>query len=232
MLLHHIRTAFRNRIEDNAYWDDTRADVLANQAMNDIAGRFGTKVQAYTEMTTIASAQRYEPPVDYIANFLLYYDSGYRQVIRILDSPDEIYGIITDPTTEGSPTHGFFWARENRPELWLYPVPDDAYTLQWFYFKIPPSLENDDDEPMISREHHQYMVDFMEFRAKIQDKEMSESEFTVLWEKKITEMRVANMKKDLVRRKQEPGMGSEMFYNVVDGDILGIREQNTGGIIW
>ena len=235
MLLHEIRSDFRERIEDETYWDDDRCTALANAAQRDIIARLHIKIQGYAEFPTVDGTQRYTLPVDLIASHLLWYNTSHDQVIKIHDSPNDIYGVVSDVTTEGQPTDGFLWAVEDIEELWLYPVPDDAYTLQWWYWRRAPKLVHDDDEPLIPRHMHNYIVDFCELRAKVQDGEIGESEFMTLWNVKIKEMQVSNANKILLTTKPTIGTGKKMFPGggaAGDGLMLTLTDQSGGGKIW
>ena len=163
MLLSKIRSEFYNRIEDNVYWNEARATTLANQAQRDIAGRLDMRFQGYVDMICESGVKQYSVPSDYIAYYRLYYNKAwdavtatasgsYNQVVKMLDGPDEIIGVVGDPDLSGSPTKCYLWAIEDRRDLFLYPVPDDAYILKWFYQREPPELVNANDEPKLARE--------------------------------------------------------------------------------
>lgn len=234
MLLHEILTEFQNRIEDANYWDDTRGTTLANQAQRDIAARFGSsQLQAYTTLTTVVDQQRYLLPSDYIANRYMYYDSGNNQKITLVDAPDDIYGKVSDAeSTTGKPTHGFMWVVDGVENIWLYPIPDDEYTIQWWYYRTPTKMANDNDRPLLDLEFHQYIVDFMEARAKVQDGDMSENEFTVLWEKRMQDMQASKLKKYLSGREPAPANATKAFPSDESNAMFGKLNDPDGEYIW
>lgn len=233
MLLHKIIERFQGRVEDVNYWDSTRAKVLANDAVDDIVSKLDVKVQQYREWDTVTSRQTYDLPLDYIENESLYYNSGYNQVIVMEDSPMDIYGVVGDPLTEGSPTHGFIYAVSDRPELHFYPVPDAAYSMQWWYIGWAPELVNDNDETMIPRFLHKYIVDYMEMKAQVQDKEMSLVQFRGLWKDDLMEMRRAVAKRKLYKRDDQFASGKKLFPTIKSTyREEAIRLTNSGGYIW
>lgn len=212
MLLHHIHEYVQGRIDDPNYWTDARLTVLANDGVRDLVSRFEIlRVQAYATFNTVASQQRYPLPVNYIDTHLMYYNSGRNQEITFTSGPKQIYGQVGDVTLEAAPTHAYKWAVEDQPELWFYPVPDAAYSIEHFYFASSAELEEDDDEPQIPRDLHQYLVDYVELRTKVQDQLISESEFTGLWEIKINNIQSSEVLKALSGNEIKPGSGTWMF---------------------
>ena len=233
MILANIISDFQGMIEDSNYWDSARATPLANQAIRALATRFGSMVKAYTELTTEEDRSQYAIPVDYIANHMLRFNSGHNRIINIWDDPKDVYSRVSDITTSGYPTDAYLWNVENRDDIFLYPVPDDAYTLEWFYYREPPQLVNNNDEPLIQRDLHKYIIDYMELRAKVQDKEIREESFEMLWEKKIREIRASRSIRGSLGRRQHIATGHD---NIPDTNVSNKWMQltdNTGtGIIW
>lgn len=244
MLLATIRAQFQARIEDSVYWNDTKADTLANQAQRDIAGRLELMFQNRCELICEADLEQYSVPSDYISNYLLRYDNivdpdtgdlsgDYNQTITMLDGPDEVYGVVGDPSQTGNPTHAFLWAIEDRRDLFLHPIPDDEYVLQWWYQCEPPELVNNNDEPKLPRELHQYIIDFMELRARMLDGDISDMQFMALWEKKIIEIRTSASMKEALRRHTRIPSGKDLFPSTSAwrSDSL-INVANDGDFIW
>ena len=245
MLLSEIRSEFRTRIEDSVFWTDTKADTLANEGLRRIAGEFEIKFQGYAQVKTENDVRQYSAPHNYISNQHMWYNlsydedddewgGSYNQKIKMLDSQDEIYGVVSDTDTTGQPTHAYMWAVESRRDLFLYPTPDAAYKIEWWFFKTPTKLENDNDEPELPVEMHQYLVDFMELRARQLDKEISLVVFEGLWESKVKKMRKAHSAKEMHRRKSRIPSGKDGFprtgINTSQG-VIGIANSDDG-IIW
>jgi len=231
MLLHQIRTAFAARIDNTVYWTTARQNALANDAMRSIASHFGTRMKGYQILYTVDGQQHYALPVDFIANDLLYTNTDeLMRKIKFVDSPDEIYSKYYDPGTyEGSPELAFIWPIDERDNLWLYPIPDKQYTLEWFYYREAPELVNNNDEPMIAKEFHTFIVDYMEMRTKVFDGEMSEMEYTALWEKTLTKMSMFKTAKMALTVENTPGNARRNF-PVRAGDLIDPADSSGG--IW
>jgi hypothetical protein len=149
----------------------------------------------------------------------------------MLDGPDEVIGVVGDPDLSGSPTQCYLWAIEDRRDLFLYPVPDDAYILQWHYYREPPELVNTNDEPKLARELHQYIIDFMELRAKLQDGDISDVVFNAIWEDKIVKMKASSSMKDSIGRQSRIPSGKSLFSNTgAEASIFSLG--NDGDIVW
>ncbi len=232
MLLHQIHDAFHNRIEDPEYWDDDRATSLANGAQDAVIRAFSIKIQAYVDLTTVDGTKNYKPPQDYLENYLLHYNSTYNLDIMFLGELSEIVGVVTDPDLEGQPTHAYMWAISGRKELHLYPVPDDAYTIQWWYYALAPTLELDNDEPMIPREFQSYLIDHMLYRANINDDKMSEVEFETLWNLKLFEMKKTSVDKVLFATRTQLSTAKEQFPQTGSADISMVLADPSGTYIW
>ena len=50
--------------------------------------------------------------------------------------------------------HTWYWAPENASQIHVYPVPDQAYTVQLDYDRYAPDLVSDTDVPFFGREFH------------------------------------------------------------------------------
>ena len=231
MLLHKMIERFQGRIEDVNYWNSTRAAVLANDAIDDIVSKLDVKVQQYREWNTVASQQSYDLPFDYISNTGLFYNSGHNQVILMEDGPMDIYGVVSPVSNEGAPTNGFIYAKSDRPELHLYPVPDAAYSMQQWYIGWAAGLVNDNDETMVPRFLHKYIVDYMEMKSQVQDKEMSQVQFRSLWKDDLMEMRRAIAKRKLYSKQDKYGTGKGLFPTVARVRREP-RSSDPSGIVW
>ena len=204
MILADIITEFQSGIEHAAFWNTTRAATLANRAVRSIVRELNILLRAYTTLTTEADRQRYSVPVDYITNHLIWFNDSNNQEITMCDSPNEIYGIVADPAQTGKPEKAFIWNYEGREEVCFYYVPDDAYTIEWWYYCTPPKLVNNNDEPITPRFLDQYIIDFMERRAKVDDGLMSETEARSLFKLDVLEMKTEMGKYTSMRRKPSP----------------------------
>lgn len=233
MLLHKMVEKVQNEVDDINYWTSARVAGLLNDGVDDIISRLDVKVQYYREFDTEDGRQNYDVPLEYIATEGLYYNSGNNRVIFFEDSPMDLYGVVSDVTTEGYPTHCFIYAVSDLPEMQFYPVPDDAYTMQHWYIGWAPELVNDNDESMLPRFLHKHVVDYAKMRIKVQDKEMSEVQFRALWKDNLREMRRAVGKRKLKKRQDEMPTGKGLFPTTKSTyREERIRLANTGGVIW
>jgi len=235
MLLHQIHDRFHARIKDPEYWTDTLATALANDCLLSISAHFGiTKTPAYTQLTTVESQKQYTPPVGFIANELLHYDDGYNQDITFLNSPKEVYGVVTDPDEESNPIYAYFWPTDAREELWFYPVPNDEYTMDWFYWSIPSTLVNDNDTPYINTIFHTYIVDYMVWRSKVNDDEdgMNEGTFEALWNGRLGDMQAGTINQLITTRWPKPGGGKGLFPSDAASSFSVRLADPTGKYIW
>ena len=233
MILREILDEFQNRVEDPNYWDDTRGKSLANEAIRVIAGILSLTFKGYYEFYTEDGRKQYHVPVNYIANHLLWYnDTSENRDITFLKSPKDIYGKVSDiDTTKGYPTHAWLWNVESRLSLFFYPIPDDVYTMQWWYFREAPKLVNNNDEPILDRVFHQYLIEYMRLASRRDDKEISEAEFVGLWGNQVRLMRAANVKIDNISMESRLPTGKDMFPDI-DISRVTIVNQNTDGVIW
>lgn len=232
MILREILNEFQKRIDDPNYWDDTKGTALANEAMREITGVLSLTFKGFYEFYTEASRKQYDVPFDFVANHLLYYnDDNVNKVIQIVNSPDQLVGKVSDLDEEGQPSKAWLWNYESRLTLNFYPVPDDVYSMQWWYFREEPKLENMNDEPILDRLFHQYIIDYMILTSKRDDKEINESEYVGLWEVKKRSMRSANTKIENLNRENRIPSGKQNFPNINDERIT-IVNVNSGGVIW
>lgn len=222
MLRHEMVTEAQALIEDPPYWTADRLTTLINRGMRDAANHFGVAVPGYFTFPTVVGQQQYMVPADFTANEELNFDAnGTRNTIRIQPRPRSVYRAVADPTEQGTPYMGFFWAKEDRPELWIYPTFDTALTVDWFYWRRPPNIDLDNDEPLVPRDWHTYLVDYAVNYTLQQDQEKGWSYpiFYQWWKDVKMGIQIAEGEKDAASRdikfgildNQLPIMGREMF---------------------
>lgn len=214
MRLVQIRDAFRGRVEDSAFWTDSKVNQMVNDAVSSILAFFEvTRIKYQDSITTVASRQRYDKPFHHIETHLFHMNSTYDRDLIVVQDPRSIHKMVSDLTLEGIPTHVFFWGHSDREEIHLYPVPDDAYTIDHYYWGTHASLELDDDEPLIPREHHQHLVDYCHLRSKADDAGTltAELQFEAWWKTRLAQMKVSNAAKADERNNAPPGNAQAMF---------------------
>lgn len=234
MLLHQIRTAVDARIDNTVYWTDAKKTAFANDCLRSIVARFNIKFKGYTIIYTIDGQQRYVPPVDFISDELLFTntDSLNRKIVFV-DSPDELYTKHAEvETLEGAPVYALYWPVDDKPALWLQPVPDKQYKLEWWYFREAPLLVNDDDQPIIDSFLHNYIVDYIEWKIKVADGDLDELTFAGLWKTALAEMAAAKTIQVSHTIDFKPGTVRKRFpRDAASGEIFVLADP-TGAIIW
>ena len=232
MTLRDMITEYVGRMDDDAtYWTDAICISYANKAVADIIKRLKVKFSAYVTFDTVADQQRYVVPVDYIANDVLYFDSSHDSKITFVTSPSKIYGTISSPTSTGTPAKAFIWSLDGVPRLWLYPIPNDAYTLEWFYWRRPKSLSGDNDEPMVPREIHSSIVDLMELQGQYKDKEISLPAYKTLYEAELQKIGESELIKQFIGQSIKVGSGAKHFPS--QKSSVGVKLADpSGSIVW
>ena len=222
MRLVEIRDFAKEKIEDTAFWTDVKLTALANNCVRGVLAYFSiARVKAEDAFDTASGDKSYVLPWDYIETHLLYDDTN-NQSLKIVDDPEIVYRGVSDITQSGIPTLAYFWGTSSIEELRLYPVPDAAYSIIHLYWSTGANLVNDDDSPMIPREQHQYIVEYLIRKTRAEDQEsiVADRAFDMWWNSILLNMKAANNAKTARRRNIKPGDGRQMF-----------NEFNTAGVI-
>lgn len=224
MLRHELVTEAQALLEDPAYWTAARLTTLFNRGMRDLSNYMGLCVPAYMKFQSVEGQQQYMLPYDYIANQNLSFEAnGTTNVINLKPSPNFIYGQVHDPDEEGTPYLGFIWAKEDIPELWIYPTfDDDNIDVDWFYWRRPPSITNDNDRPLIPVNWHTFLVDYAVNYTYVQDRVTgwTFSIFETWWLNKKIEIRMSDSIQDAENRDVRFGIMDDQIPKRNDGDIF------------
>lgn len=229
MTLAQIRERAKSRIPDTTFWTDAKLTGMVNDAINDTLKFFNiTRVKSHTTFTTVADQQRYELPWDWVETHMLWLGDGHRYGLYVVDDPEKVYKRVSDPTTSGVPTTAYFWSIDSRVELWLYPIPNDEYTIEHFFWSQGSYLVNDDDVPMIAQPYHQSLVDYLQHRIRSEDADSLQADawFINWWRGELVAMRVSNNRKTNERRDMSMPNASSMFWG---GDNLVENSFRLGG---
>lgn len=217
MLRDEIVSEVQAMVEDPDYWTASRITTFANQGMRKMAYKHGISVPGYYLVTAVVGQQSYMLPLDWVAFHRIYYSDDYNEIAFQGMKPESVYSNYTDPLTEGDPEIAFIWAREDREELWVYPTFGDADTMYWFYWRRPPAIVNDNDEPLIPRDWHTYLVDYVHYFTLFKDRELSLSEFESWWELTMSSIQVADSIQEAAERQIKIGDSDAQFPdNVVE----------------
>lgn len=160
-------------IEDPDYWTAARLTTLFNRGQRDIANSLGVTVSGYFIFESVQGQRQYQLPQDWNAfDLIAYRTGGTTYEIRIKPNPRSIVSVVTDPTDEGMPELAFIWAKEDRRELWIYPTFDTGgINVEIFYWRRPPDIVADNDESLLPRDWHTFLVDYAVHWIEQQDNE-------------------------------------------------------------
>jgi hypothetical protein len=232
MLTHQIVTRVQNQIEDPDYWISTRLKAFINTAKDSIVGHFNIQATGMVEMSSVVAQQSYSLPHDFIALAYLYWgDQYYLYPKNKVNGPQDVYGPRTsDPDETGTPELYFLWGKEGREELWVWPTFDAIYTVQFWYWRLPPDVVNDNDEVLLPREWHPDIVEYCLRRTWVEDEEKG---FTVgmfddWWETRLMKMQISANIKNSAQGGIEYGDYNESM-PVVEGLGFGFRINASDG---
>lgn len=235
MLLHQILTAVDNRIDNTVYWTDTKKTAYANDCLRSIVAHFEIKFKGYHIFYTVDGQQRYTIPVDFISSEHLYTNTdSLNRTLKFVDSPNKIYGPYSEADElEGAPEQCFLWPVDGKDVLWFRPIPDDEYEIEWWYYREAPLLVNDDDQPIIDSNFHNYIVDYIEGRIDVKDGEMNLLIFDAWWITILKKMSAAKTIQVSDTIDFRPGTGRKNFPSdaSANGELLLVVDP-TGTIIW
>lgn len=162
MLLGAMIEEVQDLTEDPEYWTASRVTTLINRGQRDIANFMGVSVTGYTVFESVDEQEQYQLPNDWVSPELISFTSdGASHEIRIVANPRQIMNLTEETRQTGTPTQAFIWAKADRPELWVYPLFDtDGIEVRLFYWRRPPDVSDDNDEPLVPRDWHTHLVDY------------------------------------------------------------------------
>lgn len=156
MQLSEIRTMLRRRVGNptSGQATDSFLDQIINIAYRDVANRFRFhQSRLLFSFSTVVGTQSYDLPSDCrvllrVRNTTQNYEGKLEKL------GDRRVAEITDEETDGTPTQ---YARYNN-KLYLYPTPDQIYTLEIYYKQELTDLAADADIPVIPTSWHYGIV--------------------------------------------------------------------------
>ena len=234
MRLVQIRDFAKEKIEDTTFWDDTKLNALVNTCVRSVLSYFTiSRIKAEVTINTVADTMSYELPQDYIETHMLYDDTNNKP-IRIVDDPAIVWRGVSDKAQTGIPSVAYFWGTSSIEELRFYPVPDDAYEIDHLYWSTGANLVNDDDSPMIPREQHQHIVDYLIEKTRAEDREsiVADRAFEAWWNGRLIDMRIANNAKVASRRNIKPGTGRLLFQYYNSENLIMPLQLSSGTYRW
>lgn len=216
MLRHEIVTEVQSMVEDVNYWTAARITTMANRAMRDLAKHFGIVITALFDFTSVAGEQTIMYPHDLVQFHRIYFgDNLETEIIYRGTRPEIVYGLYGDAETSGNPEICFSWAVEDRLELWFYPIWASAESVRLFYWRQPPMIANNNDEPLIPRDWHEYLMDYAFRMSLVLDKDISLAEFDEWWRITKVELNISNVEIEL--------SGRDTRFGILDNQLRGVH---------
>jgi hypothetical protein len=212
------------------YWNDQRIVSFINQVQDKMAVMLKLTCQDFYKFESTLD-QRYEIPSTYVNNQLMYYgNGGSEQVITILPTPNNIYGVFNNPDTDSTdnPSRAFIWNTSGRKELWIYPKFATAgIEVWWFFWGLPSKLTNDNDTSPLPPEWHILIVEAVINKIKVADEYMSGIEELELFKQLVHTAKTMETTKGIIERgsiiqpyDQFPSVGG---IGLIDGSANGIK---------
>ena len=154
------------------------------QAEQEIAGQVEC-TQAYdNSTTTVASTQNYSKPSDCLYLKRVTWDTVKlkKEDQRAIDAQDgQGYG---GSTTEGNVYSYYEWGSE----IFLYPIPDSAKTLEFYYIKQPTLKTSSSTALDVPQIFHAIIPDYCLYRAYSKDQDVERAMFHKrLWDEGMKE---------------------------------------------
>lgn len=136
-----------------------RVGMWVNDAQRELARQVeGPEFQQTETITMIPGVYKYALPAD----FLRVQDIVYELLSTRLRPVDQQQFDVTAPALVSAPPQIYTLYQG---QLWLYPGPNSSDPLLIRYFKLPPTLENDTDVPLLNNSYLHLLVDYAVARA-------------------------------------------------------------------
>ncbi|MCL6456703.1 MAG: hypothetical protein K6T85_01730 [Gorillibacterium sp.] len=139
-----------------------RPDSVLNESINDGYVLVSMLTQAHEVTRTLRlppGRAFYYLPSDFFLPVSVYIQNNIRLQPTRIGELDLLYDNWFLSGTTGTPVYYFtVGALTNRPQLWLYPKPQDVTMLTITYAAIPKRMNSDGDIPRIPAEYHLTLV--------------------------------------------------------------------------
>ena len=130
---------------------DAFMNVLINRALRQISTDAPwpwLQVVDTSNLVTVADTASYTPPTVWQATDRISYNNMRLARIQPEEAPRYYYDTAGSPrafTVEGD-------------KIYIYPLPDGAYTLTHVYYRFEPELDDDSDEPLLPEQYEDYLL--------------------------------------------------------------------------
>jgi len=194
MLTHEIVSRTQALLPDPDYWTSARLIAFINDCVADLSLHFGITITGYKTFTSVSGQQSYGLPQDFIALHMLYWGDGYWLDTDSKCSLEDVYRNTSNPAETGQPEKWFIHSKQDLPEIWVYPTFDAAQTVEMFYWRRPPTVVNNNDEPLVPRDWHRSIVQYCRRQTWVEDElhNYNPSVFDVWWESEKMKMQISD----------------------------------------
>jgi hypothetical protein len=232
MIVRDMIDYVQDTIGARRYWNDKRIISFINQVQEKMATMLKLVCQDYYKFSSSLET-RYTIPSSYVSNQLLYYNNGGSEnVIKIIPTPNNIYGVFNNPDTDSTdnPNKAFIWNASGRKELWIYPkFATEGIDISWFFWGLPSKLVNDNDVSPLPPEWHILIVEAVINKIKVNDEWMLASEELALFGVLVNAAKTMETTKGVIERGAILKPYSE--FPVVGGSF-GLIDGSDNGITW
>lgn len=197
-----------------AFWSDAEIYGYLWEAECILTGKLGLN-QATSSHTTVTGTSTYTFPDSLLRVERLTYNGKKLKKASFTDR-DYLDGTDYGSTADtGNPEMYTEWAQQ----VYLYPVPDAAQTLGWFFYKAPAEITTASTVFTIKDEAIQQMIpDYAVWKCSLKDQEISRAErHKQSWEQNV--LRAESMWSDKHQSDRISGVKDEDEY---PGGFLGM----------
>lgn len=237
MLVHQIVTRVQNLTEDPTYWTSTRIIAFINQCIDEISTHFGLVVSGFSQFSSVIAQQSYALPYDFVSLYMLYWgDAGNYLTPENRVNPEVVLKQTSDPDETGTPEYYFLWGKQDVQELWIWPTFDSAYTVDFYYWRRPPEVVNNNDEPLLPRDWHATIAEYCRRQIWVEDevRNYTPERFDSWWDTQLTRLQLSQNVQQSYAEQTSIGNFTDRMPSVNGGELDGFnfRIGSTDGTTW
>lgn len=164
-----IKDSVRNQVYETSasFWSDAEIYTYLWFAECEIAGLIQCTEATDDTTTTVASTQEYAKPTDCLIVLRVTYDGAKLKRIDLTDQ-DALDGSAYGGSLSTGNANSYYEFGDN---VGLYPIPDDAKTLKFWYIK-QPTLKTDADIGWdVPTEFEHYLADYALYRMYLKEQD-------------------------------------------------------------
>lgn len=103
--------------------------------------------------------------------------TGYRKRLYPVQYDDfrDIHPSVDTSTERGTPGYYYTVGRSstNQMNIKLYPVPDQVYTVEYDYYKVPTDMGDDADVPVIPNAYQDLLIDYVLWKSYQHERDLA-----------------------------------------------------------